>query len=930
MIIGQMLGPYHVLAKLGEGGMGEVYRARDTRLNRDVAIKVLPDAFVHDADRIARFQREAQLISQLNHPNICALYHISEAPNPQSQIANPEQTQFLVLELVDGPTLADRIAQGRIPLDEAVPIARQIAVALEAAHENGIVHRDLKPANIKLTQDGTVKVLDFGLAKALGPEPADGPARAGHYGVSQSPTITSPAMRTNAGIILGTAVYMSPEQAKGKPADKRSDVWAFGCVLYEMLTGKRAFDGEDLTDVVAAVVRGDPDWSALPAEIPPHIRTLLKGCLEKDRKARISDIAVARFLLEKGEALPAARQAPAAAPRPRSWTRMALPVGAALLAIAAAAAALAQWRPWVTPSSNTPVRLTADIGAQTSLLDVLGASAILSPDGKVLAFSGVGGVGDNLALYVRRLDQLEAMRLPSTEGALNPFFSPDGKWIGFFSNGKLKKVAVSGGPAVTLCDAPLGRGGSWGDDGRIVFTPATAPGTPLQRVAAEGGTPEKLFELAEGETSQRWPQVLPGSKAVIYTSPTTPGNFANASIIARALPNGSRKVLVKDAYYGRYVASGHLLFFREQTLFAAPFDADRLEVTGAAVPAIEGVRSNNGSGGGQFDVSGEGTIVYAAGATLADTAPIRWMERSGTLSVLRSTPSSWTNPAFSPDGNLLAIDIDDGTQTDIWIYDWQRDTLSRRTFDKADDARPVWSPDGTRIAFASRRGDVPAFNIYWQRADGTGDAERLTTSKNSQWPTSFHPNGRVLAFLEVPSGGPSDVMMLPIDGDEKAGWKPGAPTAFLKESFAESSAMFSPDGRWIAYISNEGGRNDIFVRPYPGPGGKFQISSGAADDPSWSRTAPELFFLSSADLRINVMPYRVEGNTFVAGKPVPLNDTRIAGRPRSPSRDLDVHPDGKRFVVAGSEGDAAQRLDKVVFVFNFFDELRRIAPSKRN
>jgi eukaryotic-like serine/threonine-protein kinase len=422
--------------------------------------------------------------------------------------------------------------------------------------------------------------------------------------------------------------------------------------------------------------------------------------------------------------------------------------------------------------------------------------------------------------------------------------------------------------------------------------------------------------------------VLPGGKAVIFTSPKVTGDFATSSIVVQTLPNGPRKVLTTPGYYARYVASGHLLFFRDRTLFAAPFDADRLEMTGPAVPAIEGARSNANSGGAQFDVSTTGTLVYAAGDTLLDTAPMKWLDRTGTLSVLRNAPSNWTNPAFSPDGRLLAVDVHDGVQTDIWIYDWERDTLSRRTFDTADDARPVWSPDGTRIAYASRRGGTSTFNLYWQRADGTGDAERLTTSQNAQWPSSFHPNGRTLAFLETSTGGVTDVMMLPIEGDEKSGWKPGAPAAFLKASYSESSAMFSPDGRWIAYISNEGGRNDIFVAPYPGPGGKYQLSSATSDDPTWSRTAQEFFFLNTADLRVMVMPYRVEGNTFVAGKPVPLHETRIAGRPRSPSRDLDLHPDGKRFVVAGSESETAQRLDKVVFVFNFFDELRRIAPAK--
>ena len=891
--------------------MGEVYRARDNRLNRDVAIKILPELFAADDERVARFQREAQVLASLNHPHIGQIYGIETHGD----------TNALVLELVDGPTLAERIEQGPLPVPEALAIARQIALALESAHEHGIIHRDLKPANIKLTGDGAVKVLDFGLAKA---GQASGSGFQASGAMSVSPTITSPAMHTQAGIILGTAIYMSPEQAKGRPTDKRSDVWAFGCVLFEMLTGKRAFDGEDLTDVVAAVVRGEPDWKALPSDLPDHVRTLVKGCLEKDRKARIGDVAVVRYLLEK-ETSPSSVPVVAEAARPRSRSLLAW-VGA-VAAIAVTAVAAAVWRPWEAATAPaSPLRLTAEIGADASLFDNFGASAVLSPDGQVMAFAAVKNIGEGPALYVRRLAQLNATLLNGTEGATSPFFSPDGQWIGFFAGGKLKKVSVAGGSAVTLCDALNGRGGSWAADGSIYFTPSSATKTALKRVSAEGGTPEELSPLVDNEVTQRWPQVLPGGKAVIFSSATALSNFDAGTIVAQPLPSGPRKELVKGGRYARYVQSGHLMFFRGGTLFAAPFDVDRLEVTGAAVPVLEGARANSTSGGVQFDIASNGTLVYAPGEAVADTAPIRWLDRSGRLSALRNTPANWSNPSFSPDGRLLAIDIHDGTQSDIWVYDWERDTLSRRTFDTADDQRPVWTPDGSRIAFASRRGDASAFNIYWQRSDGTGEAERLTTSPASQYPSSFHPNGRVLAFLESPVGSASNVMLLPIDGGENGGWKAGTPTAFLQAPYSESSAMFSPDGRWLAYISNEGGRNDVFVQPYPGPGPKVQISNAMADDPTWSRTAREFFFLDISDVRMMVVPYDSAGGVFRAGKPMPLNDTRIAGRPRAPSRDLDLHPDGKRFAVSGTEDQTLQKINKVVFVFNFFDELRRIAP----
>ena len=918
---GARLGPYTVLSAIGVGGMGEVYRARDTRLNRDVAIKILPDLFAADADRVARFQREAQVLATLNHPHIAQIYGVED--------------RALVLELVNGPTLAERIAQGPLPLDEALPIARQIAKALEAAHEHGIVHRDLKPANIKLTADGTVKVLDFGLAKAASAAEAapyqhgtpgsagQGPANL----LSQSPTITSPAMHTHAGIILGTAVYMSPEQAKGKLVDKRSDIWAFGCVLYEMLTSKRAFDGEDLTDVVAAVVRGDPDWTALPATLPPHVHAVLKGCLEKDRKARFGDIAVVRYLLDTRATESAAPAVAASLPaRSRGWL---LWSGVAASIVLAAGAVVAVWRPWATgPAPATPVHLAADVGADISLFDSFGSAAVLSPNGQMMAFVGARNTGEAPALYVRQLSQLSATLLTGTEGATSPFFSPDGQWIGFFAVGKLKKVSVTGGSPVALCDVASGRGGAWAPDGTIYFTPSGQPKTGLKRVSSEGGTPADATPLAEGELTQRWPQVLPGGRALVFTSASGVLNFETASIVAQPLPEGARKVLVKGGTYGRYVQSGHLVYYRNGTLFAVPFDVERLEVTGAAVPVLDRARANPTSGGAQFDISSNGTLMYTPGEAVSETAPFRWLDRTGRLSILRNTPSNWSNPSFSPDGRLLAVDINDGVQSDIWIYDWSRDTLSRLTFNTADDQRPVWSPDGSRIAFASRRGDASTFNLYWQRADGTGEAERLTTSQVAQYPTSFHPNGRVLAFGQASVGGSGNVMMLPLEGDEKKGWKTGTPTAFLQAPYAESSGMFSPDGRWVAYMSNEGGRNDIFVQPYPGPGAKVQISNATADDPSWSRAAREFFFLDRTDLRIMVVTYSTEGGVFRAAKPMPLNDTRIAGRPRPPSRDLDVHPDGQRFVVAGPE-EQTSRINKVAFVFNFFDELRRVAPGQK-
>ena len=919
-MIGKTFGPYHIVDKVGEGGMGEVYRARDTKLGRDVALKVLPPAFVLDVDRLARFRREAQILATLNHPNIAALYHLEES----------DGVSALVMELVEGETLADRIARGAIPLNEALPIAKQIAEALETAHDQGIVHRDLKPANIKVRPDGTVKVLDFGLAK-LG-EPGSGVRDPGSVPVfSMSPTITSPATMTTVGVLLGTAAYMSPEQARGKAVDKRSDLWAFGCVLYEMLTGRHAFEGDDVTDVIARIIEREIDFAVLPSATPAGIRRLLRRTLEKDRRRRLADASDARLEIEEALSAPGAesevRQLDSVS-QPAGWRR-ALPWAVTGLAVVLAIITAALWAPWRAVPRAAPLRLSAQLGVDASLATDQGAAAVLSPDGALLAFTAVKTENDAPLLYVRRLEQLQPGALAGTEGARNPFFSPDGQWIAFFAGGKLKKIAASGGAVVTLCDAPNGRGGTWTEDGSIIFSPNNTVNVVLMRVPAAGGTPEPFSTLDKGEVTQRWPQVLPGGKAVLYSSGASQTAWETGNLVAQPLPSGARKILLRGGYYGRYVPSGHLVFIREGTLFAAPFDLNRLEVTGPAVPAVEGILASPAvTGGAQFAVGGNGALVYVLGQLVSNNAPIQWMDRSGKLTSLRSMPANWSNPVFSPDGTRLAFDIGDGRQSDIWVYDIARDTLSRLTFDQADDQRPAWTPDGQRIAFSSKRGDGVTFNLYWQRADGTGEAARLTQSKNQQFAGAFHPTGKVLAFLEQSMQTGSDLMMLPIDGDEATGWKPGEPTVFLKTPLNESTPAFSPDGRWLAYLSNENGTNNVYVRPFPGPGGKWQISSGAADDPMWSPARRELFFSAPPGLRLMVAGYSVEGQSFRADKPTLVSDARFGVLPRSPSRDIAIHPDGQRFAIA-PPAETANRISSVVFVFNFLDELRRLAPGKQ-
>jgi Tol biopolymer transport system component len=886
--------------------MGEVYRATDTNLKRSVAIKVLPDSFANDADRLARFTREAQTLASLNHANIAAIHGLEEFHGVRA----------LVMELVEGQDLSQRIARGVIPLDEALSIARQIAEALEAAHERGIIHRDLKPANVKLTPDGTVKVLDFGLAKV---ETAAG-------NLTDSPTIT--ALATREGVIVGTVPYMSPEQARGKEVDKRADIWAFGCVLYELLTGARAFPGATTTDVLAAVVNRDPDFTALPPSTPRSIRRLLARCLDKDPKRRLRDIGDARVEIEDVSDGAADESVGALAPSVRhralAWSVtgvLGLGLGAALV--------LLVWNPWRIAPPSAPARLNAELGADVSLVTNQGASAILSPNGQVLAFVAQKSAAEPSQLYVRSLDELLATPLSGTGGAVSPFFSPDGEWIAFFADGKLKKISVAGHAVVTLCDAPNGRGGSWADDGTIAFSPNYSR-VRLMRVSAAGGAPEPLTTDAEGY--QRWPQVLPGGKAVLYTTGAgiPMGNFNSANLIIQPLPAGERKVVQRNAHYGRYLPSGHLVYVHEGTLFAAPFDLDRLEITGSAVRALQGVTANaTVTGGAQFAVSGTGTLVYLPGEHVERDLPISWMDREGKTTPLRATLADWLDPRFSPDGRTLALTILDRGQRDVWIYDWMRDALLRLTSDLANDETPVWTPDGRRIAFASQRGGATS-SLYLQRADGIGEAQRLTESRKTQFPNSWHPMGTFLAFTEDGAQtGDHHIMMLPMEGDESTGWKAGRPTAFLSTPANEGAAMFSPDGRWLAYSSNESGRYEVYVRPFPGPGGKWQISSGGTT-PIWSRTRRELFYATD-DRRIMVASYTTEGHSFRAEAPRLWAERRYTTRANAISpRSFSLHPDGNRFALAASpESDVSAKQNKVVFIFNFFDELRRIAPPAR-
>jgi Tol biopolymer transport system component len=906
---GRRLGPYEVLAAIGAGGMGEVYQAHDTKLGREVAIKVLPEAFAHDAERLSRFQREAKMLAAMNHPNIATIYGLEQSNG----------TSYLVMELVLGETLAERVKRdGAVPMEEALAIAKQISEALEAAHEKGIIHRDLKPANVKVTPEGKVKVLDFGLAKAF-----EGDAVSSNP--SESPTLSRAA--TMQGVILGTAAYMSPEQARGKAVDKRTDIWAFGCVMYELLTGKQAFQGDDITDILAAVVRAEPDWQALPAATPLQVRSLLRRCLQKDKTLRLQAAGDARIEIQEALTAPIAA-ATTAASGTRGWReRLAWAAAATMTLIAVAFAVSFVLRAPKPPQPLQQVRLSAEIGADASLYTASGPAAILSPDGARLAFVAVGA-DQKERIYVRSLDQLQATALSGTENARDPFFSPDGQWLGFFADRKLKKISVQGGAAVTLCDALNARGGSWGEDGTIVFTPELQ--VALSAVSSAGGTPQPLTTLDKqaGEITHRWPQMLPGGKAVLFMSSINGGGATGASsedadIVVYSMTSGQRKTLQRGGFYPRYLRSGHVVYMHEGTLFALPFDLQRLEVTGQPAPILEGVATNPIYGGAQFSFSENGNLVYLAGRGGDQNVSIYWMDRDGKFTPLRETPGGYRNPAFSPDGKRLALEINDGKRRDIWVYEWERDTLTRLTFAGEDNVFPVWTPDGQRIVYSSQ-GKGGTYNLWWIRADGAGDAQRLAESKSQQYAGSWRPDGKVLAFFPINPGTNYDIMTLPIEGDEKSGWKPGEPKPFANNAFNERFPAFSPDGRWLAYGSNESGSYEVYVRPFPGPGGKWQISTGGGAFPKWSHNGKELFY-RTPESKIMVVTYANSGDSFHADKPQLWSPGQFTDR--GGSFNFDLHPDGKRFAVLKAQGtEQTAAVNKVSFIFNFFDELRRKLP----
>jgi serine/threonine-protein kinase len=866
------LGPYEILAPLGAGGMGEVYRARDPRMGREVAIKVSAECFSD------RFEREVRAVAALNHANICQVYDVGPS--------------YLVMELVEGSTLAERIKTGALPLEEALPIARQIADALEAAHERGIIHRDLKPANIKIKPDGAVKVLDFGLAKIAEQTAAACP--------EESPTVAMGA--TVVGQVMGTAAYMAPEQARGKTVDKRADIWAFGVVLYEMLTGRRLFQGETISDTLASVLAKEPKWEGVPAKV----QHLLKSCLEKDPKRRLRDIGDAWQLLE---------EAPLQATRPAQ-----LPWAVAgALALALAAVLWAPWRSASPPIEHSRVPLDFDLGPDASLGTTVGPAALLSPDGTSLVFVSQGS-DETARLYVRRLDQPKALRLPGTEGAYAPFFSPDGQWVGFFAAGKLRKTHINGGESISLCEAPAGRGGTWGEDGYIIAS-LDSQGS-LSRIPAEGGKPVEFTRLNVeiGENTHRWPQILPGGHAVLFSTSTAYGNYDEASISVVSVKDGQRKVLLDHAgMYPRYVPSGHLAYATKGTLYAMPFDLERLEVRGTAA-RLETVATNPNIGFAQIDFSRNGTLVYRTGGA-EGRRTIQWLDASGKTTPLGFEPALYGWPRLSPDGSHLAYVVSQGPSTDLWVYDLRRGFKARLTNGR-NAQNFVWSQDGRLLIFQTRGG------LYWTPADEPGKEQLLMETKGvAYFPSSLSLDGTRLAVSDQILAGGAEIRTVPLErapGQLRA----GQPQLFQKTSTSLAFPSFSPDGSWVAYADTEGGPYEIYVRGFPDGSIKHQISTGGGWLPVWSPNGRELFYRTE-DQRIMVAAYKINHGAFAPESPRVWCGKQLANLGLTRNFDLDPHGNRIVAVMPLESSEPRENQSHVMLEVRFFDEIRRLVGQRK-
>ena len=906
---GRTLSHYKVLEKIGEGGMGEVYLAKDTKLDREVAVKVLPATFSENKERLARFEREARLLASLNHPNIAAIHEIEES----------DGVHFLALEYVPGETLAERIKRGPIPIDEALPLFKQIAEGLEAAHEKGVIHRDLKPANVKVTPEGKVKVLDFGLAKAMAGEvPA--------LDASQSPTLTKD---TALGAILGTAAYMSPEQARGKPVDKRTDIWAFGCCLYEALTGKTAFLGETVSDTIAAVIGKEPDWEEISAIVPESVRTLLHRCLHKDLDGRIHDVADARIEIEEATAHPLGTTA-AEGPAPRRpASREILLWG--VTAVALMAAAFALWMGQTSldtdEASRAMTRFTISLGGdQRVAMDIDEPLIAITRDGRRLAWIGRGT--PERRIYTRSLEELTVRPISGTEGVDNVFifFSPDGRWVAFSRDAALWKIPIEGGVAARLFQGESTwqiYGGDWGDDGSIVFG---VMNSGLLRISEGGGKPEFLThpDGERGEIQFTHPHILPRHRGVLFT--VNVRNLNEGHLEALDLDTGNRHVVIENTFTAKYINSGYIVFARDGTLFAAAFDLDRLEVVGPETPVLSNVQSDTETGRvAEFAVSRNGTLAYIPGGQGFSERRLAWVRRDGETELIPLPPGPYNWPALSPDATQMAVVRNEGHVHHVHLYEPSRSVLTQFTFEGSWNWAPVWSPDGSHIAFQSTQ--AGQFNLFVKPAGGDTPAVHLQDSPNNQrhqLPLSWSPDGSLLAYLEHTTIDRLDVWLLSMDQESHR------PVPFLVSEFDEGGASFSPAGDWIAYVSNEEGQPEIFIREFTRDpikaGQKKKVTRDGGFEPVWSRDGRELFYRSLDGGRLLSVSIRNEPELEVGEQKVVLEGLALyQGMTWFEAGAYDVSPDGERFLMVLE--DRTPETMELVVVLNWFEELKRLVPT---
>jgi serine/threonine-protein kinase len=920
-MLGRTFGQYRLDSKLGEGGMGVVYEGTDTRLGRTVAIKILHASVVRDAERMARFEREARVLASLNHPNIAAIHGLEES----------DDTKLLVLEYVPGDTLDERIARGPVPLKDALEICRQISEGLEAAHEKGIIHRDLKPANVKITPAGIVKVLDFGLAKAAETaSPAD----------SQGGTATFAVAMTQPGLVMGTPAYMSPEQACGKPVDRRTDIWAFGCVLYEMLTRKRTFAGETVTEMLAAVLDKDPDWGALPASVPENVKRLLRRCLEKDRRFRLRDIGDARLELEDTLAGRVTTTLPALAPKTRTRRMIAAVLGG--LVLFGSAVGIGSWLRSRRVSAPEIVRFTHPLPAGHRMTPGWNPSLIFSPDGESVAFNyEVDGITTAFQRPIRELDQKPLGGVKSL-GA--PVYSPDGRWVAMVDtmDQALKKIAIDGGAPVPLTGTDMFGRGDWGKDGYIYFT-ERYPGA-IQRVPENGGPKEAVTALdpKKNEFTHRHAQILPGGKAIVFTVVDAGmESYNDARIELHILGAKQRKILVQGGFGPRFSPSGHIVYAKAGNLYALPFDLGKLEPTGPPVKVVEGVQMSTNTGAAYFDVSSTGALAYVPGFAEGGTRTLVWVDRQGKEDALPLPPRSYLFPRVSPDGKTLVVEIEGATHN-LYTWDFARAVLTKLTTDGLSHA-PVWMPDGRNICFRSWKAGT--MTMWSMPSDQSRPEERLTTVGARQSAVSVSNDGRWLAYNQMgdmsagpgmeamdmgggmePMGTGSDIWILPLQGGDRT------PRPFANKKFDEASPKFSADGKLVAYCSNEEGRPEVYVQAWPGPGWKIKLSSEGGTDPLFCRNDREIVYRNGD--RMMVVPIKIAGG-FEAGKPHLLWEGHYShglssscGPPGVSSANYDVTADGQRFLMVKDSGQDIGST-AIAVVLHWTEDLRRLGQEQK-